>query len=168
VIIHQKPDEYLSTRDRRELKAAVIQMIQELPGDFYAVANFNYHLEPAGCRQIMNQFDMAMARQLLGRRWSEAERSERATWSAWPEIGPESGLLHYNLLMDIPGQHQIKFLQKAPNVWSKICPRGEFYIVPVEPGTGTFVRGYFTKDLTDDGVDAFLENSITHQEVRRK
>ena len=49
-----------------------LQMLRQVPGTFYAGANFNLKgVQPEWCRQRLNLFDMKLARCLLGKNWSK-------------------------------------------------------------------------------------------------
>src|SRR5579883_1944839 len=64
-------------RLRRDYKDGFLQVLRNLPGSFYAVANFNLPMvEPEWCRQRLNLFDMKIARCLLGKNWSKKPDGE--------------------------------------------------------------------------------------------
>ncbi len=128
-----------------EYKSGFLEMLQKAPGSIYAVANFNLKsLEPDWCYQRLNLFDMKVARCLLGRNWSRMPDDERPRWIAVPE---RATYLHYNMLWDVPVQHQEKFFLEAPGIWRKVVPSGQFDLHVIGEGAGeaATVRTYSGK-----------------------
>lgn len=141
------------------------QVIQEVPGNVYAVANFNLRsLEPEWSRQRINFFDMKIARLLLGKRWSKKPDSERPRWIAVPE---HATFLHYNMLFDVPIMHQETFLIHAPGIWRQVVSSGQFDIQVVGEGAGeaAAVRMYSAKTFHPRWT---IDNTIRSSELRRK
>lgn len=141
------------------------QMLQTVPGNIYAVANFNLpSLQPEWCRQRVNLFDMKVARFLLGKRWSRKPDSERPRWIAVPE---HATYLHYNMLWDVPIEHQEKFFIAAPDIWRSVVPSGQFDVQVIGEGAGeaASVRMYSGKTFHPRWT---IDHTITSTEVRRK
>src|SRR5438874_12812039 len=64
-------------RVRKDYKDAFIQTLKGVPGNLYAVANFNMRsVEPEWCGQLLNLFDMKIGRLLLGKNWSQKPEAE--------------------------------------------------------------------------------------------
>jgi hypothetical protein len=152
-------------RLRRDYKDAFLQMLQGVPGSFYAVANFNLPtVEPEWCRQRLNLFDMKIARRLLGKNWSKQPNFERPQWVAVPE---RATFLHYNMLWDVPIQHQERFFGEAPTIWRNVVPSGQFHldVIGERFGEPAAVRTYTGKTFHPRWT---IDNTITSMEVRRK
>jgi len=146
-------------------KDAFGQALQRAPGSFYAVANFNLReLEPNWCRQRLNLFDMKVARCLLGKHWCTKPESERPQWIAVPEIAT---YLHYNMVWDVPIEHQEKFFFTAPDIWRATVPSGQFHLQVVGEGAGeaAAVRFYSGKTFNPRWT---VDGTITSTELRRK
>ncbi len=140
-------------------------MLQRVPGNFYAVANFNMRsLEPDWCRQRINLFDMKIARMLLGKRWSQKPDSERTRWIAVPE---HATYLHYNMVWDVPIEQQERFFLKAPSIWREVVPSGQFdlQVIGEEAGEAAAVRSYCVKTFHPVWTP---DHTITSTELRRK
>lgn len=99
-------------RSWSEYKQGFQQALQQVPGNFYAVVNFNLRtVEPEWCGQRINFFDMKSARCLLGKNWSRQPESARTQWIAVPEMAT---YLHYNMIWNVPIDQQEKFFLEAP------------------------------------------------------
>jgi len=141
------------------------QALTEAPGTFYAVANFNLkNLEPNWCYQRFNLFDMKIARHLHKKHWCRVPSSERAQWVAVPE---QATYLHYNMIWNVPIQHQEKFYLDAPDIWRSVIPPGQFHlqVIGEEDGEATAVRNYTGKTFNPRWT---IDNTITSTELRRK
>jgi hypothetical protein len=128
-----------------EYQSGFLEMLQQAPGGFYGVVNFNLkNLEPSWCYQRLNLFDMKIARCLLGRNWCNVPDDERPRWIAVPE---RATYLHYNTIWAVPIQHQEKFFLKAPGIWRKLVPSGQFdlQVIGEETGESAAVRSYSGK-----------------------
>ena len=148
-----------------EYRQGFQQAIREVPGNIYAVANFNLpSLEPEWCRQRINFFDMKIARLLLGKRWSRKPDSERPRWIAVPEF---AAYLHYNVLIEVPLIHQETFLIYAPEIWRQVVPSGQFHVQVIGEGAGetAAVRIYSAKTFHPRWT---IDNTIRSSELRRK
>jgi hypothetical protein len=148
-----------------EYKSGFLEMLQRTPGSIYAVANFNLkNLEPSSCYQRFNLFDMKIARCLLGRNWSRVPDQERPRWIAIPE---RATFLHYNMLLDVPVQHQEKFFLHAPGIWRQVVPSGELHLTVIGEGEGeaAAVRSYSGKTFHPRWT---IDHTITSSELRRK
>jgi hypothetical protein len=148
-----------------EYREGFIEGLQQVPGTFYAVANFNLKgLEPEWCREKLNLFDMKVARSLLGRNWSKRPMSERPNWVAVPE---QATFLHFNMVWDVPLEHQEKFFLEAPAIWRGIVPSGQMHIdvIGESPGEASAVRAYSGKTFHPRWT---IDNTITSSELRRK
>ncbi|HWC99826.1 MAG TPA: hypothetical protein VG456_23860 [Candidatus Sulfopaludibacter sp.] len=147
-----------------EYRQGFQQIIQGVPGNIYAVANFNLpSLEPEWCRQRINFFDMKVARFLLGKRWSKRPDSERPRWIAVPE---HAKFLHYNMLFDVPIMHQEAFFVHASEIWRQVIPSGQFDVQVIGDGAGeaAAVRMYSAKTFHPRWT---IDNIITSTELRR-
>jgi hypothetical protein len=141
------------------------QALMGMPGTFYAVANFNLRgLEPEWCYQRLNLFDMKVARRIHGKNWSKLPDSERITWIAVPE---QASYLHYNLILNVPIQHQERFFLEAPGLWREVVPSGQFdvHVIGEEPGESAAVRKYCGKTFHPRWT---IDNTITSSQLRRK
>jgi hypothetical protein len=148
-----------------EYKSGFLEMLQQMPGSFYAVANFNLkNLEPSWCYQRLNLFDMKIARCLLGRNWCEMPDEERPRWVAVPE---RATYLHYNMLWHVPVHHQEKFFGHAPGIWRQVVPSGQFdlQVIGEEAGEAAAVRTYSGKTFHPRWT---IDHFITSSELRRK
>lgn len=148
-----------------EYKSGFLEMLQKTPGSIYAVANFNLkNLEPSWCYQRLNLFDMKVARCLLGKHWSRMPETERLRWIAVPE---RASFLHYNLVLDVPVQHQETFFVEAPGIWKKVVPSGQFdlHVVGEGDGEAAAVRSYTGKTFHPRWT---IDNTITSSQLRRK
>ena len=146
-------------------KDGFLQVLQAAPGNLYAVANFNLKsVEPAWCRQKLNLFDVKIARLLLGKNWSNKPHSERPSWIAVPE---QATYLHYNMLWEVPIEHQEKFFVSAPALWRSTVPSGQFHVQVTgeEAGESEAVRTYSGKTFHPRWT---IDNTITSIELRRK
>jgi hypothetical protein len=149
----------------REYEHGFGEMLQRVPGSFYAVANFNrIGSEPDWCRQRINLFDMKIARLLLGKHWCKKPESARPKWIAIPEMAT---YLHYNMLWDVPIECQEKFFLQAPNVWRSVVTSGQFdlQVIGEEIEEAAKVRWYSCKTFHPRWT---IDNVITSTEVRRK
>jgi hypothetical protein len=149
----------------RDYKSGFLEALQKTPGSFYAVANFNLkNLEPDWCYQRLNLFDMKVARCLLGKHWSRMPESERPRWIAVPE---RASYLHYNMVWDVPVQHQQNFFVEAPGIWRKVVPSGQFdlHVIGEETGEAAAVRSYSGKTFHPRWT---IDNTITSSQLRRK
>jgi hypothetical protein len=152
-------------RLRRDYKSGFLQALRKAPGSFYAVANFNLpSLEPDWCRQRLNLFDMKIARCLLGKRWSRQPDAERPRWIAVPE---QATFHHYNMIWDVPIQHQERFFLNAPDIWREVVPSGQFYlqVIGEEAGEAVAPRIYSGKTFHPRWT---IDNTITSAGLRRK
>jgi hypothetical protein len=152
-------------RLRRDYKDGFLQSLKEVPGTFYAVANFNLRsVEPEWCGQKLNLFDMKIARSLLGKNWSRQPESARAQWIAVPEMAT---YLHYNMLWDVPIEQQEKFFLEAPKIWRDVVPSGQFHLQVIgdEPGEAVSTRIYSGKTFHPRWT---IDNTIISAELRRK
>jgi len=148
-----------------EYRQGFQQVINGVPGNIYAVANFNLpSLEPEWCRQRINLFDMKIAQFLLGKRWSKKPDSERPRWIAVPELAT---FIHYNMLWEMPITHQKDFFLNAPEIWRDVVPSGQFDVQVIGEGAGeaAAVRMYSVKAFHPRWT---IDNTITSTEVRRK
>jgi hypothetical protein len=142
-----------------------LQMLKQAPGNLYAVANFNLKaVEPDWCRQRLNLFDMKIARCLLGKNWSQKHDLERPWWIAVPEMAT---YLHYNMLWDVPLEHQEKFFIEAPGIWRDVVPSGQFHlqVIGEEAGEAAAARTYSGKTFHPRWT---IDNTIASTELRRK
>jgi hypothetical protein len=152
-------------RLRRDYKNSFMAMLKMVPGNLYAVANFNLRsAEPEWCRQRLNYFDMKIARCLLGKNWSRKPESERPSWIAVPE---QATYLHYNMIWDVPIDGQERFFLEAPEIWRKIVPSGQFHVQVIgeEAGEADATRIYSGKTFHPRWT---IDNAITSTELRRK
>ena len=152
-------------RVRRDYKDAFIQTLTNVPGNLYAVANFNMRsVEPEWCGQRMNLFDMKIARKLLGKNWSRQPESDRAQWIAVPEMAT---YLHYNMIWNVPIEQQEKFFLEAPKIWRDVVPSGEFHLQVIGGSDEEAVaaRIYSGKTFHPRWT---IDNTITSAELRRK
>jgi hypothetical protein len=148
-----------------QYKQGFDQILQQVPGNIYAVANFNMpSLEPDWCRQRLNLFDMRIAHRLLGKNWCKMPDEERPRWIAVPE---RATYLHYNMIWDVPVQHQEDFFLEAPGIWSRVVPSGQFHlqVIGEEAGEALTVRTYSGKTFHPRWT---IDNTITSTGVRRK
>jgi hypothetical protein len=152
-------------RLRGDYKDAFLQILQGVPGSFYAVANFNLPtVEPEWCRQRLNLFDMRIARCLLGKNWSKQPHFKRPRWIAVPE---RATFLHYNMLWDVSIQYQERFFLEAPNIWRDVVPSGQFHldVIGEMAGEAAAVRAYTGKTFHPRWT---IDNMVTSTELRRK
>lgn len=152
-------------RLRNDYQEGFIQMLRSAPGTFYAVANFNLQdIEPDWCRQRINLFDMKVARLLLGKHWSKQPDSQRPSWIAVPE---RATFLHYNMLWDVPTEHQELFFLAAPAIWREVVPSGQLHLDVIGEGEGeaTAVRTYTGKSFHPRWT---IDNTVTSSELRRR
>lgn len=148
-----------------EYKMGFNHVLQQVPGNFYAVANFNMRsLEPDWCRQRINLFDIKIARMLLGKRWSQKPDSERTRWIAVPE---HATYLHYNMVWDVPIEQQERFFLAAPTIWREVVPSGQFDLQVIGEGAGENAAVRFYCGKTFHPVWS-IDNTITSGELRRK
>ena len=148
-----------------EYETGFSQMLQRVPGSFYAVANFNLpSLEPDWCRQRINLFDMKVARMLLGKRWSQKPDAERPQWIAIPE---HATYLHYNMIWHVPVEQQERFFLQAPDIWRGVVPSGRLNLQVIGEGAGeaAAVRSYSAKTFHPVWTP---NNMIVSTELRRK
>lgn len=146
-------------------KQGFVQSLQQVPGSFYAVANFNLRgIEPDWCRQRLNYFDMKIAHRLHGKNWSMVPDSERLQWIAVPE---RAAYLHYNSVWSIPIQHQERFLLEAPGIWRKVVPSGQFDVHVIGEGEQepAAVRTYTGKTFNPVWT---INHTILSGDLRRK
>lgn len=95
-----------------EYEQGFLQALEQLPGTFYAVANFNLKgVEPDWCHQRLKLFDMKIGRFLLGKNWCKHPSSERTKWIAVPEM---TRYVHFNMLWDVPIEQQERIFLKLP------------------------------------------------------
>jgi hypothetical protein len=149
----------------RQYEQGFGQMLQRVPGSFYAVANFNRQgLEPDWCRQRINLFDMKLARLLHGKNWCKVPNAERPSWIAIPE---RATYLHYNMIWDVPIPHQERFFSEAPDIWRQVVPSGEFDVQVIGEGVGesNAVRIYSGKTFHPRWT---IDSTIASTELRRK
>ena len=142
-----------------------LRALKQVPGTFYAVANFNLKsVEPDWCRQRLNLFDMKIARLLLGKNWCKCPESERSKWTAVPE---QATYLHYNMLWDVPVEHQERFFLEAPDIWRLVVPSGQFdlQVIGEETGKAAAVRTYIGKTFHPRWT---IDGTVTSTELRRK
>jgi len=145
-------------------KDGFIEMLRNIPANFYAVANFNMPcVEPDWCRGRLNLFDMKLSRLFYGKNWSQIPPSERFMWVAVPE---RATYLHYNLLFDVPAQLHELFWYEAPRIWRQVVPPGDLYM-DVIGDTALDLRG-----VTAYPAKAFhpvwtIDNMVTSEELRR-
>ena len=149
----------------QEYKNGFPQTLLGAPGNFYAVANFNLkNLEPDWCYQRLNFFDMKIARCLLGSTGAGCRMPN----------GPAGSLCQngrhfctYNMIWDVPIQHQEKFFLDAPGIWRKVVPSGQFDLQVIGEGAGeaAAVRTYSGKTFHPRWT---IDNTITSTELRRK
>ena len=148
-----------------EYKSGFLEMLQQAPGSFYGVVSFNLkNLEPSWCYQRLNFFDMKIARCLLGRNWCNIPDDERPRWIAVPE---RATYLHYNTIWAVPIQHQEEFFLKAPGIWRKVVPSGQFdlQVIGEETGEAAAARSYSGKTFHPRWT---IDHTITSSELRRK
>lgn len=149
----------------KKYRAGFRELLNGVPGTFYAVANFNLSaLEPNWCRERLNLFDMKIARCLLGKNWSKRPEFERPSWIAVPE---QATFLHYNMVWDVPTQHQEQFFLNAPKIWREMVPYGRFHlqVIGEEQRDAAAVRWYTGKTFHPRWT---LDNVVTSTELRRK
>jgi len=148
-----------------EYEHGFLQALKQVPGTFYAVANFNLKsVEPDWCRQRLNLFDMKIGRLLLGKNWCKRPESERPKWIAVPE---QATYLHYNMLWDVPVEHQERFFLEAPDIWRLVVPSGQFdlQVIGEETGEAAAVRTYIGKTFHPRWT---IDGTVTSTELRRK
>jgi hypothetical protein len=148
-----------------EYKQGFLQALKQVPGTFYAVANFNLKdVEPAWCHERFNLYDMKIARLLLGKNWCKKPESERANWIAIPEMAT---YLHFNMVWDVPVEQQENFFLQAPALWRQIVPSGQFDLQVIGELTGEHeaARGYCGKTFSPRWT---IDGTITSRELRRK
>jgi hypothetical protein len=151
-------------RLRRDYKDGFVQSLQQVPGSFYAVANFNLpSLEPDWCRKRLNLFDMKIARCLLGKNWCRKPDAERPRWIAVPEW---ASFLHYNMIFDVPLHHQERFYLEAPGIWRTVVPSGQLHVQVIgeEVGEAVAPRIYSGKTFHPRWT---IDNTITSGGFRR-
>ena len=149
----------------REYKTGFIEALLKTPGSFYAVANFNLkNLEPTWCYQRVNLFDMKIARHLLGKHWSRMPDAERPQWIAVPE---RATYLHYNMIWNVPVQHQERFFLDASGIWRQVVPSGQFdvQVIGEQAGEADAVRIYAGKAFHPRWT---IDHTITSGQLRRK
>ena len=148
-----------------EYRQGFLEAVQQVPGTFYAVANFNLpSLEPRWCRERINLFDMKISRCLLGKNWCQQPESKRPNWIAIPE---RATYLHYNMIWQVPIEHQEKFFFSASRIWRDVVRSGQFdvQVVGEEPGDAVAVRAYSVKTFHPVWS---IDGMITSTELRRK
>ncbi len=153
-----------------QYKGGFIDALIGVPGNIYAVANFNLkNLEPNWRRKKFNLFDMKVSRCLLGKHWSEKPESERPHWIAVPE---QATYLHYNTLWSIPEPLQERFFSEAPGIWRKVVPSGQFHLqvigedeVGEQKGQAAAARIYSGKTFHPRWT---IDNTILSTEFREK
>jgi hypothetical protein len=95
-------------------------------------------------------------RYLLKKRW--AKNPNRTGFIAFPEIGPLSGLLHFNLALnppDLPADPG-KLWKAYHRAWHDVLPDGSIEIKPVAPGTIEEMISYDSKALwTELGTEGW-------------
>ncbi len=149
----------------RNYKHGFIESLIAVPGNIYAVANFNQKgLEPDWCRKKFNLFDMKVARCLLGSNWSRKPESERPRWIAVPE---QATFLHYNTIWDVPVHLQERFFLEAPGIWRKVVPSGQFFVQVIgeEEGETIATRIYSGKTFHPRWT---IDHTILSTEFRQK
>ena len=152
-------------RLRRDYKDAFIQLLRNVPGTFYAVANFNLKsVEPDWCRQRLNLFDMKIARCLLGKNWSKEPDSARPRWIAVPE---QARFLHFNMIWSLPPDHRSKFFIEAPAIWRNMVSSGQFHVQVIGDGKGEAdaARTYSGKTFHPRWT---IDNLLSSTELRRR
>ena len=147
-----------------EYQEGFTHLLQQVPGNFYAVANFNLrHVEPGWCRQKLNFFDMKIGRLLLGKHWSRTPGLDRPSWIAVPEMAT---YLHYNMVWDVPIEHQENFFLNAPDIWRQVVPSGQFHlqVIGETKEDHAAASGYSAKAFHPRWT---IDNTITSTELRR-
>lgn len=153
------------TRLYANYKHAFIEGLIKVPGNFYAVANFNLPgLEPEWCYERLNLFDMKVGRRLHGKHWCRTADAERPTWIAVPE---RATYLHYNMIWDVPIRLQERFFLDAPDIWRQVVPSGTFHlqVIGEEVGEDVAARIYTGKTFHPRWT---IDNTIMSAELRRK
>lgn len=87
-------------------------------------------------------------RKLLGKRWSR--NPNRTSFVAFPEIGPKSGLLHFNVVLHPPAifGDPADLWQAYSWAWFDLMPDSEVDIQPIVPGTIEELVSYSSKWLS--------------------
>ena len=75
--------------------------------------------------------------------------------------------LHYNLILQMPIEHQERFFLQAPELWRGVVPSGQLHlqVIGEENWEGAAVRNYSGKAFHPRWT---IDHTITSRELHRK
>lgn len=129
---NQDLSSYYNYKNRAYLLRGYFEFVKEQEIKWHLTANFNRETTHVQGKKILKHWAARVDHDLHGRNFHKKSIDERMFFIAFPEIGGESGHLHYHILAKTPVSSEGRLERVAVVEWKRLVKTGDLLAEQLE------------------------------------